>query len=436
MEVGINLFRCLNLIYKFICFSGLTWQVTQISTNFFEFQTVSSIDVSIPGSEEIKDVNICFEGHELMDYELYSGIRKKYFGIDDPLYRASYGYLSGEQKFQVILPIWEVFLSLHLGTKSHGLAFNASHEIFMLGNLICYNMKHDRTHQSKVVDNFYPISDTIIAYGYMETHKMENVSEILAVLGPKYKLPWIEFYLSKKHKIGKRVSNIIKISGYSFHVSKLEYPYTDNCFNYTSMDVVDRDDLINNCINDVMNSEKNVSWTMKIFRKGSPYRLGSQHFDIVRHCSLKYKQTDCYQETVFTESVIKQSWDDGRLSVSFEYFMTDKPSYFLSSQPKIQNIDFITYVFGAFGTWFGLSFIGINPFGSLIKPKSMNTKVEPVQNIGNTLVDEEIKSLIIDSVLDETNEFKSLVVSLKKSINGLEYDMHRVKRVLKQVNEK
>ena len=37
------------------------------------------------------------------------------------------------------------------------------------------------------------------------------------------------------------------------------------------------------------------------------------------------------------------------------------PSFFIESKPRIDDIDFVTYILGAFGFWFGLSFLSINP---------------------------------------------------------------------------
>ena len=33
----------------------------------------------------------------------------------------------------------------------------------------------------------------------------------------------------------------------------------------------------------------------------------------------------------------------------------------IRSQIKIDDVDFVTYIFGALGTWFGFSFLMINP---------------------------------------------------------------------------
>lgn len=47
--------------------------------------------------------------------------------------------------------------------------------------------------------------------------------------------------------------------------------------------------------------------------------------------------------------------------LSFQVKLGDLPSYEIRSKERIVEIDFATYVLGAIGTWFGLSFININP---------------------------------------------------------------------------
>lgn len=61
--------------------------------------------------------------------------------------------------------------------------------------------------------------------------------------------------------------------------------------------------------------------------------------------------------------------------------MTDKSSYQISSQPKIQDIDYVTYVLGPLGTWFEFSFIGIDPVRKLMSVKGKCAKV----NEGNMI---------------------------------------------------
>ena len=44
------------------------------------------------------------------------------------------------------------------------------------------------------------------------------------------------------------------------------------------------------------------------------------------------------------------------------------PSFRIESKPRIDNIDYITYICGALGTWFGICALNFNPFPIFFKP--------------------------------------------------------------------
>ena len=50
------------------------------------------------------------------------------------------------------------------------------------------------------------------------------------------------------------------------------------------------------------------------------------------------------------------------------------PSQRIVSRPKIENIDYMTYILGALGSWIGFSFIRLNPVNKFLRRID---KVEP-----------------------------------------------------------
>lgn len=44
-----------------------------------------------------------------------------------------------------------------------------------------------------------------------------------------------------------------------------------------------------------------------------------------------------------------------------------QPSFRIASKAKIEDIDLITYILGALGSWIGFSFLGFNPIPFLSK---------------------------------------------------------------------
>ena len=60
-------------IFRSLCLSGLIWQITQISINFFQFDIIKDINVVMPeDSIEVEKVlYICSENSELLSYGRY-----------------------------------------------------------------------------------------------------------------------------------------------------------------------------------------------------------------------------------------------------------------------------------------------------------------------------------------------------------------------------
>ena len=49
------------------CLCGLIWQFWEISANYFKFEVVSNIGITMPGSEKRNSLNICFDTADVID---------------------------------------------------------------------------------------------------------------------------------------------------------------------------------------------------------------------------------------------------------------------------------------------------------------------------------------------------------------------------------
>lgn len=76
-----------------------------------------------------------------------------------------------------------------------------------------------------------------------------------------------------------------------------------------------------------------------------------------------FPSDDCDEEITFTNIVKKLPTTNPAYDRTLEIwqFLSMEPSYEISNQVKIENVDFITYIFGAAGTWFGFCFLMMNP---------------------------------------------------------------------------
>ena len=72
MKFGQKSITRVNVVYQLACLSGLIYQ--ELSINYSQFPTVSSIEFQMPGRERRKATNICFRNDEFLDYEKYQEI--------------------------------------------------------------------------------------------------------------------------------------------------------------------------------------------------------------------------------------------------------------------------------------------------------------------------------------------------------------------------
>ena len=66
--------RFISLLYHLACLGGLVLQVTEISINFLKYETVSSINIKMPGVEEAKAINVCFRSDQVFNHSRYVNI--------------------------------------------------------------------------------------------------------------------------------------------------------------------------------------------------------------------------------------------------------------------------------------------------------------------------------------------------------------------------
>lgn len=138
---------------------------------------------------------------------------------------------------------------------------------------------------------------------------------------------------------------------------------------------------------------------LHIFLNGANYPVTAASLLDVKECQELYPQKDCDEVFTFTE-VVEDSeklnyFDDKEILIQHRLSMV--PSYIVSNQVKIENVDYVTYIFGAAGTWFGFCFLMVNPVQIIdwIYEKKVEPQDQGTDCKGNeiSLVKNEIKNI-------------------------------------------
>ena len=192
------------------------------------------------------------------------------------------------------------------------------------------------------------------------------------------------------HSVGLLTYNVSTLHRYMvashfYRFSKLQWPYVDNCVNYEIFGYRNKLDALNDCNNKKRNEEVRRAYRMKIFTENdsSIFPLERSKPTLYGECEAMYSQPDCYTEELYSEVAIHFP----NLTMSKIITVPNtKMSYVNENSPKIAHVDYVTYIFGAAGTWFGFSFLVLNPVNFLKLSQVAGNKVEE----GNEAIEERV----------------------------------------------
>ena len=351
--------------YHTLCLCGLLWQVTQISVNFFHFDTIRGIKVLMP--EEINDtelvLNVCFENDEIIrgwEYDIILGVNKTFFKLSEDdrnrIRRDIVLNMTVKERFNSIPKIKTLF------RESRYI------EEYLLGSKYCFQITY--------------LKDIAIWGPYLFQIKSASFSR-----GKKFPLFDHRRLLTLNMQMHNSIFQI-DVRSYLYHMENLEWPYQDNCKRYTDL-IPDRDRLraIVTCANLIsMSRDRMLYANIPITRNISleMYRINATvSEEDENECEKRFPYLDCTYTVYLTEASYPKSVS--KPPYLSELFLTtggdSDPSFVIKSKPRIENIDYVTYVLGSLGAWLGFSFVAINPIPYILK-----IRISGIENSGDTSI--------------------------------------------------
>lgn len=183
---------------------------------------------------------------------------------------------------------------------------------------------------------------------------------------------------------------------HQIETSKLKYPYTDDCIDYTMIGSSgDQYSTIHDCYRNKTNmiplqysliENKKHNLDMKIDLK--------PNMKIMDKCSRRYSNSDCLSNKFYTSTKLTRANDTGttRAIIMITQF-AHHASFIIVSKPRIDHIDYFSFILGTFGAWLGLSVLSLNPF-PLIFTKSTNSSISTVTINDMRMFEDEITKKI------------------------------------------
>lgn len=370
------LYKCSTTLFYFICLSGLIWQITLISVNYFKYDIVSDIKVIMPRSQSKKSLNVCFWLDQVLDYEMYVELVINHSFVntsDRDNSDQKHGFVSNltvGERFKLVINRSHFLLS------SPGNRYEILDFIFAFYH--CYHISNlNPVNTIKFMTS--PLVDPNTESYRVPAIYLRNATLMRIVSSPVNRLPWDEFanseFITDIQTLGKEVA--FYITSFSYFTRKLKTPYVDHCVDYREFNYADKQDAISSCMNaQDLSTTNELSKAYAIARNETQYysyRIdnGLRDANLYRHCFYQYQNDDCERESTFTQTITKKylPTKETNNTILIKQISSKQPSFNIESKPMIADIDFVTFILGALGSWIGFSFLNLNPIRFVLKVK-------------------------------------------------------------------
>lgn len=210
-------------------------------------------------------------------------------------------------------------------------------------------------------------------------------------------------------------ANMFAIRYYRSMTTNLEPPYVTMCKNYSYMD------CLTECIQEGTYSRFNRLSPISFNDKGNEKLMTAAllnadrskvpiYFDIVSSCKQKCPWDQCEYVVTIASVEEQMAWELFRIYVSLQ----KTASTIVIHVPKMSFIDYMTFVASCFGTWFGVSFIGMNPFKfqlTLRKPNAVARQPNHVRMHHNC-----IQASLLRLLLQRMKQHQEWMVQIDRKI--------------------
>ena len=332
----------------------------KISVNYFKFKVVTNIKLIQPEEVKIeKYFNFCFSITEFYNQTQFDKIIQKrtFLELNKQLTIA--------ELLSIAVNPEDLFQHAHGGKRMHRMS-NIS--VFALTpSSICYQIRDK--HKDDLI---------LITGDYSSKVRLITVSLSNAI-------PDVDANRFRSFLIFPKegTSSYIMLTSFDYYISKLKYPYSDNCFNYSDTGYYDRLDAINYCYNNV--TGKYVLPNVNIFSSDTQFynsTVGVHNESAENECREIFFRSDCNRNITYTRSTLTYMDTKGARSVLGGKERSQNPSFVIFSKSRINLVDYVTLVLGTVGTWLGVSFLSLNPIPVLFSTDANNMiKINPINNV-------------------------------------------------------
>ena len=379
------------LLFKVTCLMGLSWQLFELSTEYFKYKVNSRTTVFIPEQVEDKSMGICIPVVYSIDYkkfntELQSNWTPDEFDRKEMILNLSiheiYNYTYDAENILYNVDYWE---DVWGGSPNRtNLSSIMDMQKYFFRSFICYLYS---------VRSLKPLSVHWLTGSYVVYlafgKQISETPSFRLFVAAKARIPFRETIEARYISRGSSPTKLdnFQSSHYTIREQLLPPPFETDCFIYSELNFTNSIECTESCM--VLKSFK--KWGRIPFRSLVPNNAVDYKFVEVSNYTKHYAELD--QIRLFCQaSCPNRSCDDTQVVTIHEkqthlnFYNTTKknisilwerktpsiPSAKILSRPTSTLTDLILYMMSSVSTWTGLSMMSINPFlllRSLVKTK-------------------------------------------------------------------
>ena len=373
----------LKIILGFICLAGLSFQVFEITSEFFKYKTNTAIETFTIDFIQDPSAHACFRYFDVIDKDqLNKKWKTDYQDLDtnaiaeilekvtikelfewtpsrDDImsdckirvprsYRMSglLGYERCKQVFDITKYLHRdsMCYKFHLNDLAHG---NKSYEM----DKVEFTLNQQGS-IFKIYFNSRLLQDSDSLMAFAQVNHSVLLYDSLSIYGKRY--------YDRKAKTS--VNNLIRVHYHTFDKKRLPPPYVTDCFEYPRAESYA--DMSYSCRNDILAKNfSRVIYSYMIFNESLEAKIIDLELEESDH--LKNVLEECYKrigkyrpacDSLFDVSSPVYVPNPGEERLRLDLMWPTEISFKISHTEALTYIDFFVYIFGAFGTWFGFSF--------------------------------------------------------------------------------
>ena len=368
------------LLFHSACLIGLSWQLFEITSEYFQYKVNIQTTVFIPEQLEDVSMGICVLIHNIIDYKKFHTELKYNWTADDFDHKQWLRNLSIQQIYNYSYNPENILYTIsyaederHKALKSSNFSSILKMKKYFFDSKMCY-LYSLISFKPLCADQIKGGNVVFLTFG----KQISQTTVVWLFIAEKDRIPFRDTIKAPYTFRGSPATKLdtFQSSYYSIRQELLPPPYETGCFSYSNLNFTNSIECVERCIvlksfekwgaisNEslVPNHKKNY----KFVWNSNNIKTNTELNKIRRSCQSFCPNTSCKDTHIvtFQESGVHLGLDklyQKNISIAWQRKTPSFPSTTISCRPTSTLTELVLYIMSSVSTWTGLSMMSINP---------------------------------------------------------------------------